>query len=382
VAVRPGHDTACVDRTPERVVSFRPRTVLVVLGVALLVFAVLALFYLAFHVITWILIAAFLAAALNPAVEWLGRRGLRRGLSVAVVFFAAVAAIGGLGALLIPPLVDQVRTFIDAVPDLAEDASAGRGPLGFLEREYGIVDRIRDSIDEQGAGGILGLTGPAVDVLRGVVTGVVGAVTVAFLTFFMLLEGPRSVNQFMELLPETQAPRWRRVGENIYRTIGGYTSGNLLISLIAGIAAMIVLFAIGSDYAIALALIVAVLDLIPLAGATIAAVIVSVVIFVSEDWVRGVIVVVFFVVYQQVENHILQPVIYGRTVQLSPLTVLIAVLIGAQLAGVLGALAAIPIAGTLLAIGREVLLYRRETMIETPPGTVLDLSPSADEEES
>ncbi len=372
LVVRPDDHTAPVDSTPERVVSFRPRTILVVLGVGLLVFAALALFYLAFAVITWIFIAAFLASALNPAVEWLERRGLRRGFAVGLVFLAAVLGLSGLGALLIPPLVDQVTQFIEAVPDLIEDMTAGRGPLGFLEREYGVVDRIRDAIDEQGAGGVLGLTGPAVGVLQGIVTGVIGIITVAFLTVFMLLEGPRTIDQLLELLPERQQARWRRVGANIYRTIGGYTSGNLLISLIAGVAALIVLLAIGSEYAVALALIVAILDLIPLAGATIAAILVSTVVFASEGWVRGVIVVVFFVVYQQLENQVLQPVIYGRTVQLSPLTVLIAVLIGAQLAGVLGALAAIPLAGSLLAIGREVLLYRREAMIETPPGSVLE----------
>ena len=102
--------------------------------------------------------------------------------------------------------------FVEAVPDLVEDVTEGRGPLGFLEREYEIVERIQDAIDEQGAGGVLGLTGPAVDVLRGVVTGVVGAVTVAFLTFFMLLEGKRTVEQLLGLLPEPQQPRWRRVG--------------------------------------------------------------------------------------------------------------------------------------------------------------------------
>jgi predicted PurR-regulated permease PerM len=368
-----------VDSAPERVVSLRPRTVLVILGVSLFVFATVALVYLAFHVITWILIAAFLAAALNPAVEFFERRGMRRGLAAALVFFAAVLALTGLGFLLIPPLVDQVTKFVEAVPDLIEDLTQGRGPFGFLEREYGIVDRVRDAINERGTGGVLGLTGPAVGLVKGVLTGIVGAVTVAFLTFFMLLEGPRAVEQFLGLLPETYQPRWRRVAGNIYRTIGGYTSGNLLISLIAGVAAMIVLFGIGSEYAVALGLIVAILDLIPLAGATIAAVIVSVVVFISEDWVRGVIVVVFFVVYQQVENHVLQPVIYGRTVQLSPLTVLIAVLIGAELAGVLGALAAIPIAGSLLAIGREILLYRREMLIETPPGTVADARGAPDE---
>jgi predicted PurR-regulated permease PerM len=372
----------CVDNVPERVVTLRPRTVLVILGVTLFVFATVALVYLAFHVITWVLIAAFLAAALNPAVEYFERRGMRRGLAAALVFVVAVLALTGLGFLLIPPLVDQVTKFVEAVPDLIDDLTKGRGPLGFLEREYGIVDRIREAIEARGAGGVLGLTGPAVGLIKGVVTGIVGAVTVLFLTFFMLLEGPRVVENFLSLLPETYQPRWRRVGGNVYRTIGGYVSGNLLISVIAGIAAMIVLFAIGSEYAVALGLIVAIFDLIPLAGATIAAVVVSTVVFISEDWVRGVIVLGFFIVYQQVENHVLQPVIYGRTVQLSPLTVLVAILIGAQLAGVLGALAAIPIAGSLLAVGRELLLYRRETMIETPPGTVIETAREPDDASS
>jgi predicted PurR-regulated permease PerM len=137
-------------------------------------------------------------------------------------------------------------------------------------------------------------------------------------------------------------------------------TGNLLISLIAAVATTIVLFLLGSDYSVALGLVVGVFDLIPLAGATIAAVIVTVVVLVELGWVKAVIVAAFFVVYQQVENHALQPLIYGRTVQLSPLAVLVAVLIGAELAGVLGALAAIPIAGSLQAVGREVLAYRRE----------------------
>jgi predicted PurR-regulated permease PerM len=344
---------------PERVVTFRPRTVLVVLGVTIVVAIILALVYLAWHVITWILIAVFLAAALNPAVQYLERRGLGRGIASALVFLAALLVISGLGFLVIPPLVDQVRKFIEAVPDIVADITAGRGPFGFLERDYGITEKVRDAIEERGAGGVLGLTEPAVAVARSVVTAVVGVVTVAFLTFFMLLEGPRTVDRFLAILPPTTAARWRRVGGDIYRTIGGYVTGNLLISLIAGTATTIVLFAVGSDYAVALGLVVALLDLIPLAGATIAAVVVSLVILVELGWVQAVIVGGFFVVYQQVENHVLQPLIYGRTVQLSPLAVLVAVLIGAELAGVLGALAAIPIAGSLQAIGRELLEYAR-----------------------
>ena len=167
--------------------------------------------------------------------------------------------------------------------------------------------------------------------------------------------------------------RYERVGYDIYRTISGYVTGNLLISLVAGVTSAAVLFGVGSEFAIALGLLVGILDLIPLAGATLAAIIVSTVVLIESGWLRAVIVIGFFLAYQQLENHVLQPLVYGRTVQLSPLTVLLAVLIGAQLAGVLGALMAIPVAGSLLAIGRELLHYRRTAAIETPPGVDLEI---------
>jgi predicted PurR-regulated permease PerM len=174
------------------------------------------------------------------------------------------------------------------------------------------------------------------------------------------------VERFYAVLPESARPRWQRVGHEIYRTVGGYVTGNILISVIAGVAAMVALFAVGSSYSVALAVVVAILDLVPLAGATMAAVIVSTVVFVELGWVRGVIIIVFFLLYQQLENHVLQPIIYGRTVQLSPLIVLISVLIGAELAGILGALAAIPVAGIIQAIGREILRYRSEASPAPP----------------
>jgi len=188
--------------------------------------------------------------------------------------------------------------------------------------------------------------------------------TIVFLTFFMLLEGRSWVERFYGLLPERSQPRWRRVGHDIYRTVGGYVTGNLLISLIAGVSITIVLLGMGVPYSVALGLLVAVLDLIPLAGATIAGIIVVAVAFVHSI-VAGIVVAVFFIVYQQLENHFLQPVIYGRTVQLSPLVVLVAVLVGAALAGILGALAAIPVAGTMQVIVRDLLAHRRHLLIET-----------------
>src|SRR5919204_6456596 len=176
----------------------------------------------------------------------------------------------------------------------------------------------------------------ALAITKGVINIVVGTITIVFMTFFMLLEGPRWVERIYGLLPNESQPRWRRVGYDIYRTVGGYVTGNLLISLIAGSASTVVLLIMGVPYAVALGLIVAFLDLIPLAGATLAAVIVGAVSFLHTI-TAGIVVVAFFVVYQQVENHLLQPVVYGRTVQLSPLAVLVSVLIGAELAGILGA---------------------------------------------
>jgi predicted PurR-regulated permease PerM len=347
--------------TPEaRVVTVRPRTVLAVLSIAVLVGLGLMLVLLAWRVLTWILIAALLAAALNPAVEWLERRGMGRALAASAVFFIALLVVSGIGFLVIPPVITQVTDFVNAVPGFVDDLTAGRGPFGWLQDRYQIVDRIQAAIEKQGVGGILGLGGPALDIVRSVVTAVVGVITVIFLTYFMLLEGPRTVSTLMGLLPEPARPRFERVGGEIYRTISGYVTGNLVISLVAGVLATVVLYAVGSEFAIALGLLVAILDLIPLAGATIAAIVVTTVVFIETDWVRALIVVVFFIAYQQFENHVLQPLVYGRTVQLSPLIVLCAVLIGAQLAGVFGALLAIPVAGSLLAVARELIEYRRE----------------------
>ena len=343
----------------ERLVHFRPRAVLVVLGIVLAAAVTIEVVLLARSVIIWVLIAVFLALALNPAVEGLQRRGVkRRGLAVAIAFLGTLAGIVAIGAAFIPTLVDQVNNFVDAVPGYVEDLTAGQGKLGFLERDYQIVERVRDAVESSGASGVLGLSGTAVSVTKGVITAVVGTLTITFLTLFMLLEGPRWVERFYSLLPAEAQPRWRAVGRDIYRTVGGYVSGNLLISLIAGVTSTLVLLGLGVPYAVALGLIVALLDLIPLAGATIAAVLVSTVAFLDDVRV-GVVVLVFFLLYQQLENHVLQPVVYGRTVRLSPLAVLIAVLIGSSLAGVVGALGAIPVAGTLQVILLDYLKHRK-----------------------
>jgi predicted PurR-regulated permease PerM len=351
----------------ERLVYFRPRAVIVVLSIILAAIVMIEVLQAAKSILIWIFVAVFLALALNPAVDWLVAHGVkRRGLAVAITVAATLLAIVGLALTIIPTLIEQVNDFADAVPGYVEDLTAGRGRLGFLERDYHIVERVREAVSKGGASQVLGISGTAVAVTKSVVTAVVATLTIAFMTVFMLLEGPMWVERFYALLPEDKQERWRGVGYDIYRTVGGYVTGNLAISVIAGFASTIVLLILDVPYAVALGLVVAIFDLVPLAGATIAAVIVSTVALLDST-TTGIVVIVFFVVYQQLENHLLQPIVYGRTVQLSPLAVLIAVLIGAELAGVVGALAAIPVAGTIQVILRDWLRHRRGPPVPSAP---------------
>jgi predicted PurR-regulated permease PerM len=347
----------------DRVVHFRPRTVFAVLGILLAVAIVLYVVYVARHVLSWLLIALFLTLALNPAVEALQRRGLGRGLAVGVTFIVALVVLGGIGALFIPTIYHQVSNFADKVPDYVHDLTKGRGRLGFLETKYHIVERVRKALHGDGAGKVAVGAGAALAVTKSVLSAVVALFTIIFMTLFMLLEGPQWMERIYGLAGAESQARWRRVGHDVYRTVGGYVTGNLLISLIAGVASGIVLWIAGVPYAVALGLLVALLDLIPLAGATIAAVVVVLVAIAASGATAAIIVGVFFVIYQQVENHIIQPLVYGRTVQLSPLAVLVSVLIGAQLAGVLGALAAIPVAGALQVLLVDWRRHRAEQVI-------------------
>ncbi|HZT14407.1 MAG TPA: AI-2E family transporter [Gaiellaceae bacterium] len=352
-----------------RVVDLRPRTILRVLLIVLAVGIVLEVVWISRHVLSWVVISLFLALALDPLVGWIERRtGLGRGSAIAIAYLLVLIVIVGVGATFVPKLIDEVNGFVQALPNYVHDLTHGRGRLGFLERKYHIVEKVREQVKDGGAKRLLGLSGAALSVTKSVITIVAATVTIVFLTFFMLLEGRDWMERIYSLLPERSRPRWRRVGHDIYRTVGGYVTGNILISLIAGASITVVLLIMGVPYAVALGLVVAFLDLIPLAGATIAGVIVAIVAFLHSI-PAGIVVVSFFVVYQQIENHFLQPVIYGRTVQLSPLAVLISVLVGAELAGILGALAAIPVAGALQVIVRDQLAARRGVVL--PPETAV-----------
>ena len=187
----------------------------------------------------------------------------------------------------------------------------------------------------------------------GVFSALVQLITVLVMAFFMLLDGKRIVGWvFAELGPE-RGPRARRIADDVYRSVGGYVVGNLLISLIAGVGTWAVLALLGVPFAVPLGVVMAFFDLIPLVGATIAGILIGIVAAIHNFPGDAIVWVVYLIVYQQIENNVIQPVVYRRTVQLHPLLVIVAVLIGASLLGILGALVAIPVAGAVQIFARD-----------------------------
>jgi predicted PurR-regulated permease PerM len=268
--------------------------------------------------------------------------------------------MGLLAAMLysfIRPLAEQASTFADDLPGYVEDARDGEGPAGDLVRRFDLEDyveenqdRLRDSVSSLGA--------PALDIARSVFNGLVAGLTVLVLTILMLLQGPKLMRSGLELVPHQRRDQVRRVAADSALAVSGYVFGNLVISVIAGTGTWIALALLGVPYAGVIGLFVAFTDLIPLVGATLGAIPTIAFAFLHSTS-SGIVMVVFYVVYQQFENHVLQVSIMAKTVKVNPLTVLVSVLIGVELLGFLGALLAIPVAGVLQVIVRDVYDERR-----------------------
>jgi predicted PurR-regulated permease PerM len=328
------------------------RTIAVTIGMVLLTSAILLLGWEVRRVLTWIVVAALLSVVLGPAVDLAEHRmRLRRVLATLLVFFLFLIALAGIVTVFVRPLATEGPQFIDRLPGYVEDARAGRGPVGGLVQRYNLDQylernqgRLRESANR--------VTEPALGVLRSIFTTVLALVTIFVLTFLMVLQGPKLLQSWTGALPEDRQERVRRVAADCSKAVTGYMTGNLLISAIAGILTYIVLWIMGVPYRGVVALFVAFADLIPLVGATLGA-IVAVAVAALHSLPAALVVLVFFVVYQQAENHLLQPLIMSRTVQLSALTVTVAILLGVELLGFLGALLAIPVAGILHVIGRD-----------------------------
>lgn len=343
------------------------RTILVTIG--LLLATALAL-YVVLHirqVLTWIVVGAFFAVALYPVVGWVQRRllgGRRRALATFLVFLVVFILLAALVTAFVVPLATEGTKFAGQLPGLIADARAGRGPVGGLLERTNALQWVQDNQDKIGEFA-RGLTAPAAGVLTGVATGLAGLATVLVLAYLMVLEGPKIVTGFLDLFAPARSERIRRVGADCAKSVTGYLSGNLLISVICGALTYVVLLIAGVPFAGLIALFVGLLDLVPLVGATIGGAVAVLAGFIHSV-PAGIAVLVFFLLYQQLENHLLQPLIFARTVKLNPLTVIVAILIGVELLGILGALLAIPVASMIQVILRDVWDHRRGQLKEEP----------------
>ncbi|MGW5671142.1 AI-2E family transporter [Micromonospora sp. NPDC003776] len=317
------------------------RRTLIVIGLVLATVVLLALIRATSRVLVWVLIAAFFAVALKPLVDLVERRFMRRrALATLLVFAVTFVLVAALGAAIVLPLAREVSRFVEQAPELLREVQAGHGRLGELVHRF----HLQRYANAEQLGHYAGrFSQPALGVLRSVLETIAGTVTVVVLAYLMVLEAPKIIAGTLALFDDGAAERLRRIGRGSSRAITGYLSGNLLISLLLGGLTFLLLVLTGVPYAAVIALLVAIVDLIPLVGATLGAIIAAGAGFVHSP-TTGIIVLVAFVIYQQVENHLLSPVIMARAVRLNPLTVLVSGLLAADLAGLLGALLAIPAA--------------------------------------
>jgi predicted PurR-regulated permease PerM len=351
-------------------VRITPSQVMRTAGIALLTAAVVCgTLYLLWQVrtfVSWFVIALFVAAVLNPAVNWLQRRHrlIKRPLAIVLTYLGLVVALLVVVGLLLPILVDQIRSLTNFV---AAVANAPEGPTEYLKglaRQYGfgwVFERFSEQLgDVRSQMGVaarkfLLSTGDIVVSAAGFVTALV---TVLTLSFFLILGSEQYINAGVELFPERHQPLVRSVLKQSAGAVTGYVGGNLAISAICGVVTFVVLVVLGMPYAVALALLVAVLDLIPLVGATLGGALLVIVGLFVAPW-KAVVLLIYIVVYQQVEGSILQPMVYSHAVQLNALVIFIAVLVGGLLLGIPGALLAIPVAQIIRIVVTEVVAYRR-----------------------
>jgi predicted PurR-regulated permease PerM len=340
------------------------RAIAKVILVAVAILGALYLLYQVRSIVKMLFIAIFLAVALGPAVDFYQRRArLPRSVAILLVYLTILGAIFGVGLLVVPPIVSGVNKFVKAVPGYVQDIRNSK-TLRKYDDKYHVTKKL-----DQEAKKLPNRLGDAAGALSSITVGVFSAivqlVTVLVLTFFFLKDGQRIIAWWLRQLEPGRAERARAVMGDVYRAVAGYVLGNLLISVIAGTSTYVLLTIIDVPYAVPLAVLMAFLDLIPLVGATLGGVVIGIVAAINDFPADVIVWGIFFIVYQQVENNLLQPVIYRRTVAVHPLIVLVAVLIGGSQLGVLGALLAIPVAAAIQIVVKDIWHARKGAVAVT-----------------
>jgi predicted PurR-regulated permease PerM len=360
------------------------RLILIVVGVV----ASLYVLYMLRRPLSWLFISTFLAVALSAPVNVLARH-MRRGLAIALVYVGLLMLPLLLLALIVPPLVTQADKFTKNVPTYARDVSdfvRRNDRLRKLNRDYNITDRLEEEAGKL-PGKLGGAAGTLQDVGIGIVNSIFAGITILVLTAFMLGSGRRWVDAALSLRPPATAARMRRTLDHMASAVGGYVAGALTISVISGTLTFIFLTILGVPFAAPLAVVMGSFSLIPLVGATIAAVLIAVVTLFENFPTATIAWIIWAIVYQQFENHVIQPQIQKRTVDVQPFIVIVSVLFGATLFGVVGAIVAIPAAASIQIVIREYWDWRRlslrpedeEAAVPPPTDEPPPMPPRADE---
>jgi predicted PurR-regulated permease PerM len=334
--------------------GYYARVTLTIVGVLVLIAAAWAVR----NILILLVVAAVLAVGLDPAVRRLERLKVRRGWAVGLIFLAAIAFVVLFAMLVIPPLVSEVQQLAADIPRYLQRLRTQGGFLGDLERDYQLSRRLQDltqrlpSIASSSIGTILGVT-------KSVASAIFNMLTIAILTTYFLVALPHGERTLVAVFTrkEKREADARTLDEALER-VGGYVSGNLIVSLIAGVTSFIFLQIFGIPFAAALAMWVAIADLIPTVGATLGAIVAVAVAFFSSV-ADGIATTIYFAAYQQVENYIIVPRVMKKAVDLSPAAVIVSVLIGGSLAGFAGALLALPLAAAAKVVVRDVWLKDR-----------------------
>jgi predicted PurR-regulated permease PerM len=360
---------------PTRANELPVRTILRIVSIVVLAAIALYLVYLLRKPIGWVLTATFIAVALSPPVNRLSRH-MRRGFAIALVYLGLIMIPVGLTALVVPPLVTQGTGLAQDLPKYSRDVQDfvnKNERLRKLDEKYDITGELNKQ-----AAKLPGRVGDAAKILGdiglGVVNSIFALVNILILSIFIVAGGRGWVDAALTLRPEAERERLRRVLDDTGAAVGGYVQGALTIALIAGIQAFVVMEILGVPFAAPLAVVAGLASLIPLVGATAAAIVIGLVTLFNDFPTDTIIWAIWAVVYQQIENNVIQPQVQRRTVQVQPFVVLVAVLFGSTLLGVLGAIVAIPLAASLQIVAREWWAWRHEQRVQAlvepqpPPG--------------
>jgi len=351
--------------------------------VVVVTFVLCVLFWRLRVLVLLVIVSLFAAAVLHSITVVVQQWGLRRkvprpfsrGIATSAVFFLAFVVMAAVAVVLVNPVISEATRFAKALPQLVTQAQHGKGQVGHLVTRFHLLNFVKSK--QANLQNIISkLSKPALAIGKTVVSGLVSLVTILFLTFFLLLEAPRMVRGVLDWMQPERARRVRSIMDDVGKAVVGYVLGNLLTSVIAGVVVGVALYLLGVPYVGVLALWVALVDFLPMIGGLLAGV-PTVIVASLHSLTAGIVVAIVFLVYQEIENHFLNPLVMSRTVRLNPLWVLLAVLVGAELGDLVGsvfgdlvgALIAVPTAGALQVLARDLWAHRTGA-------NLLDLAPT------